>query len=93
MIMKKQIEPLSKPEILQLDKIMTSIRYLTKRGNIKKRLSSGYCRVRLNNYNNEYLELEVESKVDSDVSFQTIVVDRKTMKTLDEGFFYNIENN
>lgn len=91
--MRKRIEPLSKSEIIKLDQVMERIRYLIKRDNIFRKLKSGYCRIGIIDFTNDAIVLEAESKVDNEISWQSIMIERKTMRPMNPEIFFNIENN
>lgn len=92
-LMKKQIEPLSRPEIIKLDKLMTTIRYTVKRYNIALKLRAGYCKISLSDFDNENIFLEIESKTDNGVDIEIMKVDRKTMEPIRPKLIFNPENN
>lgn len=91
--MKKQIQPLSKTEIIKLDSVIAKIRYAVKRANISATLSAGYCKVSLRDFNNDKVVLEIESKVEGGVELEIMTLDRKNMQPITHLIEFNPENN
>lgn len=93
MDMKNKIEPLSKSEIISLNKVMESIKYKVKRYNIAKQLSAGYCKVSLCDFDNDRLFVEVECRSGNHVDIEVVVIGRKGMELVKPMLIFNPENN